>query len=94
MRIARNRKVSSISRFTASTDWMSRFIERRGVSISTQFSPAFTVAERRRPDRSPISPKNCPRFNVSLRVVTPALFAVATDSMFTSPSRIEKNVLV
>ena len=35
-------------------------IARRGASISTQFSPARTVVERRRPEISPSSPKNSP----------------------------------
>ena len=59
--IARRMNISSISRLTASTELIRRFIERRGVSISTQLAPATIVAERRRPEIRLISPKNSPR---------------------------------
>lgn len=47
-------------RLTDATELMSLFIERRGVSIKMQRSPAVTVALRRRPEMRPISPKKSP----------------------------------
>ena len=47
---------------------------------------AITVAERRRPEIRLISPKNSPLRSVTLRV--------SSSGMWTSPSTIEKNVLV
>ena len=49
-----------MTRLTDSTELINLFIERRGVSISTQSSAAVTVALRRRPEIRLISPKNCP----------------------------------
>ena len=80
--------ISSISRLTASTELIRRFIERRGVSISTQLAPATMVAERRRPEIKLISPKNSPR----LRLMR--WFFSASMTICTSPSTIEKKVFV
>ena len=79
-------KVSSSTRFTASTDATSLFMVRRGVSTSTQKSPARTVAERRRPESRLISPKKLPWLDL--------MFTPGATSIETLPSRIVKKEFV
>ncbi len=84
-RIARLRNAASIIFRTLSTDAISFSIERRGVSISTHPSCAFTVAARRRPEMSEISPKKLPVRSTIHR----APDVPPPTSMPTSPSTIE-----
>jgi hypothetical protein len=98
-------KTSSIVRRTCGTELISLIIERRGVSISTQPSPATIVAERRRPESRLISPKNCraPRrkrrgsassataavFGAEPAYVVSVSASAAGATTSTAPSRIE-----
>ncbi len=87
--IARRMKVSSTTRLTSATELISLFIERRGVSITTQPGPALTVAERRRPEIRLISPKNSPEPRRTMRAGS-----VGEICTSTTPSTTEKKVSV
>ncbi|NBN93246.1 MAG: hypothetical protein EBV35_05400, partial [Betaproteobacteria bacterium] len=72
-------------------DAISLSMVRRGVSISTQPSPARIVAVRRRPDSSPISPKKRPAGRLMYLAGLTSSGEICTS---TEPSAIEKKVLV
>ena len=87
LRSIRSTVMRSMARFTAGTVAISFSAAARGISTTTApWCPAFTVAPRRRPEISPISPKICPVGMGTVILGSPGSISTATSPSTTAKS--------